>query len=260
MFDPLALCLAGGLAIGFVHRKFFSEQAVARRAHKAIQLLPRIERGAARFALQYPDYQFGRGSYGMPVVHDHKQGATLKIGAFCSIGGRVQILLGGHHRTDWVTTYPLSYYLPDIAPTGRYDYTRGDVVIGNDVWLCDGCTILSGVTVGDGAVVAANAHVFRDVPPYAIVGGNPAAIIGYRFPEEIRQELLSIAWWNWPYEQIVAAGDKLCSENIQEFIDHARGEPASEASSPRATILGYPEKPPRVAGPARTTSLTKSSF
>lgn len=245
MFDPLAICLAGGLVIGLIHRRFFSEQARIRRAHRVIQKLPRIERGAARFALQYPDYQYGRGSYGLPVVHDHKQGATLKIGAFCSIGGRVQILLGGHHRTDWVTTYPLSYYLPQISHSGRYDYTRGDVVIGNDVWLCDGCTILSGVTVGDGAVVAANAHVFRDVPPYAIVGGNPASIIGYRFPETIREELQAIAWWNWSEEQIVAAGDKLCSDNIQDFIDYARGEPTVAVRPGGATILGYPDKAPR---------------
>jgi chloramphenicol O-acetyltransferase type B len=257
MFDPLALLLAAGLAVSYVHRRFFSDRAVARRAHKAISQQPRLDRGRARFALRYPDYAYGRGSYGMPEVHDHKQGATLKIGSFCSIGGRVQLFLGGHHRTQWVTTYPLSYYLPEITHPGRYDFTRGDVVIGNDVWLCDGCTILSGVTVGHGAVVAANAHVFRDVPPYAIVGGNPATVIGYRFPEDVREELLAIAWWDWSYDEIVAAGDKLCSDNIQDFIDYARRSKPGTAS-PSATVLDYVTKPARAGSAVANPALRKN--
>lgn len=193
-----------------------------KRAKRAIRKLPRIERGQARFKARYPHYEFGVGSYGLPEVHDWQEGSTLKIGAYCSIAEGVQIFLGGHHRSDWVTTFPFPAFLDEAAHITGYNGTRGDVIIGSDVWLCTNSSILSGVTVGHGAIVAAGAMVTRDVPPYAVVGGNPATFIRWRFPEEVRAELLQTAWWAWPEAEVRSAVETLCCDDIQAFLAYAR--------------------------------------
>ncbi len=204
------------MAMGWIAR--FLEK----RAKRAIRKLPRIERGRARFKARYPQYEFGIGSYGLPEVHDWQEGSTLKIGAYCSIAEGVQIFLGGHHRADWVTTFPFPAFLGEAAHISGYNGTRGDVVIGSDVWLCTNSSILSGVTIGHGAVVAAGALVTRDVPPYAVVGGNPATFIRWRFPEEVRAELLQTAWWTWPEAEVRGAVETLCSDDIEAFLAYAR--------------------------------------
>jgi tetrahydrodipicolinate N-succinyltransferase len=119
--------------------------------------------------------------------------------------------------------------LPGAAHISGYSGTNGDVTVGNDVWLCSNSTLLSGVTVGDGAIVAAGALVTKDVEPYAVVGGNPARFLRWRFPEEQRQLLLQSAWWEWPQAEITEVVGKLCSEDIQSFLAYAsqRGEPGS---------------------------------
>ncbi|MEB0044865.1 MULTISPECIES: CatB-related O-acetyltransferase [unclassified Pseudomonas] len=193
-----------------------------KRAKRAIRTLPKIERGAARFKLLYPQYTFGRGSYGVPHVHDWKEGSTLSIGAYCSIAEGVQIFLGGHHRDDWVTTFPFPAMVAQASHIGGYSGTNGNVVIGNDVWLCSNSTLLSGVTVGDGAIVAAGSLVTRDVEPYAVVGGNPARFLRWRFPEEQRLLLRQSAWWDWPEAELYGLADKLCSDDIDGFITYAR--------------------------------------
>ena len=187
--------------------------------------LPRFLRPQARFRERYPGYDIGLGSYGMPKVHDWQEGSTLRIGNYCSIADNVQIFLGGQHRTDWVSTYPFPAYLPEASHIGGYGGTRGDVVIGSDVWLCANCVILSGVTIGHGAVVANGAVVSRDVEPYAIVAGNPAEIVRWRFDENTRDALLETAWWNWPEEEIRAVVSLLCSEDISAFLAYARSQP-----------------------------------
>lgn len=116
----------------------------------------------------------GYGSYGMPLVHDWQEGSTLTIGAFCSIAKDVNIFLGGHHRSDWVTTFPFPAFVKSESDIKGYAFSRGDITIGNDVWLCTGSIILSGVNIGHGSVVAAGAVVTKDVEPYSIVAGNPA--------------------------------------------------------------------------------------
>ncbi|MFI8606968.1 CatB-related O-acetyltransferase [Ectopseudomonas chengduensis] len=189
---------------------------------------PRFYRPQIRFRQRYPQYQIGLGSYGLPLVHDWDEGSTLKIGNFCSIADNVQIFLGGHHRIDWVSCYPFPAYLPEAAHITEYGGTRGDVIIGSDVWLCANCTILSGVTVGHGAVVASGAVVSRDVPPYSVVAGNPARHVRWRFDEKTRNELLDSAWWNWPEAEIRQTVEKLCSSDIQGFLAYARSRPVSE--------------------------------
>jgi len=184
-------------------------------------VLSKFEKQTLRFKKKYPQYTIGRGSYGVPEVHDWQDGPTLKIGSFCSISAYVQIYLGGEHRHDWVTTSPLSVMFKDQR---FFDHSRskGDVLIGNDVWICGNATILSGITIGDGAVIANGAVVSRNVAPYSIVAGNPAKHIKYRFSKEVIKELLLIQWWDWPEAVLRKQIESLLSADIESFIQQAQ--------------------------------------
>jgi acetyltransferase-like isoleucine patch superfamily enzyme len=170
------------------------------------------------FSISLQAIEIGRGTYGEPVVYDWGEGSKLKIGNFCSISLNVMIFLGGEHRTDWVTTYPFNVFWDSAKHIQGHPKSKGDVIIGNDVWIGMDALILSGVTIGDGAVIGTNAVVAKNVPPYAIVAGNPARIIRYRFDAETIEKLLEIAWWNWPDEKIDAAVSLLLSPDISQFI------------------------------------------
>lgn len=151
----------------------------------------------------------GRYSYGFRKMRvlEWGEGAALSIGSFCSIADGVTIFLGGNHRADWITTFPFGHIFADQLG-GReikgHPATKGDVTIGNDVWLAGGATVMSGVTIADGAIVGANAHVVHDVPAYAIVAGNPATVIKSRFTEEVVALLLHLRWWDLPASDIRA--------------------------------------------------------
>jgi len=155
--------------------------------------------------------EIGDFTYGFPIVRSWgEENARLKIGKFCSIGGNVQIYLGGNHHTDWCTTYPFNVLLKDQYPgiDGGVAATKGDVIIGNDVWIASDVTILSGVTIGDGAVIMNGAVVTHDVPPYSISGGVPA------HTKKVRMEALSMAidgfrWWDWPLDTLAEEIPKL---------------------------------------------------
>lgn len=177
----------------------------------------------------FPQYEIGRGTYHVPKlfhVFDYHQGSTLKIGAYCSISFDVRIILGGNHRTDWVTTYPFPNVWKEAAHLPCCTTTKGDVIIGNDVWIGAGVTIQSGVSVGDGAVLAAHANIVSDVPPYAIVGGNPGKIIRMRFDENAVARLQRIEWWNWSEDRIQEMLPWMLSADISAFLDKAESNPA----------------------------------
>ena len=160
----------------------------------------------------------GDYTYGNPEIKHWGEDAKLTIGRFCSIANEVVILLGGDHRSDWATTYPFPTFQnewPEASEIGGHPVTKGNVVIGNDVWVGYGATILSGIRIGDDAIVGARSVVSRDVPPYTIVAGNPAREIGKRFSSEQIEELLRMRWWDWPIEKIRANLDILCSSNIE---------------------------------------------
>ena len=193
-----------------------------RQAERRLKKLPALYRGQAKFNLHYPDqYEFGVGSYGLPQVRDWNEGGVLKIGAFCSIATNVQILLGGHHHAGWLSTYPFSSMLENIV-LPECSFSRGDVVIGSDVWLCSDAIILSGVSIGHGAIVSAGSVVTKDVEPYSIVAGNPASHVCWRFNKAIRAALLEIAWWKWPVEEIVRIAPLLCSSDIESLLAYAQ--------------------------------------
>lgn len=169
-------------------------------------------------AERYPEYRIGRGSYGDLVVVRYPGDARLQMGAYCSVAAEVKVMLGGEHRPDWVTTYPFSARDPRFAHIEGHPRTKGDVVIGNDVWLGREAMILSGVNIGDGAVVGARALVTRDVPPYGIVAGAPAQLVRKRFDEATIEKLLAIRWWDWPDDRIERAMPLLLSRDIAAFI------------------------------------------
>lgn len=167
---------------------------------------------------QYRDHCIGAYTYGTPKIYRWDDRTRLSIGKHCSIAKDVSILLGGEHRTDWVSTYPFNRFFPEAEGIAGHPHSKGDVIIGNDVWIGMGATILSGVTIGDGAVIAAHSLVSKDVPPYAIAGGNPARIIRSRFPEEVVRKLLAIAWWDWPIDKIKEGVPLLMRDDIEAFI------------------------------------------
>jgi acetyltransferase-like isoleucine patch superfamily enzyme len=152
----------------------------------------------------------------LSVVRWSKNG-KLKIGRFCSFAADTSILLGGEHRLDAVSTYPFGIFVGGVA-RDVHELTKGDVIIGNDVWVGNGAVILSGVTIGDGAVIGARSLVTRDVAPYSIVAGNPAKHIRMRFDEATVRSLLQIEWWNWSEEKIKAEAPHLASANMTEFM------------------------------------------
>lgn len=144
----------------------------------------------------------GKYSYGIEnirIKQDAPCTAQLIIGKFCSIAPNVEVLLGGNHRYDWLTTYPFGEIHKNIWPESFKPHlhtTNGDVIIENDVWIAQGVTIMSGITIGSGAVIATNSHVVKNVEPYSIVGGNPARLIKHRFSKEIIDLLLELRWWD----------------------------------------------------------------
>ena len=126
------------------------------------------------------------------------------IGSFCSIANRV-VIGGAMHPVDWVSTSPVFYSGRDSVKKKFSEYPRDldkKTVIGHDVWIGYGAFIKQGITIGSGAVVGMGAVVTKDVPPYAIVGGNPARIIRMRFDEKMVNRLLESEWWNWSDERI----------------------------------------------------------
>lgn len=168
---------------------------------------------------RYPEYKIGKGTYGNPHLYDWGEGAVLQIGAYCSFAGGVKIFLGGEHRVDWITTYPFSGLWDSAKKIEGHPSTKGDIVIGNDVWIGTDAVIMSGVSIGDGAVIGARAVVTKDVPPYAVAVGNPASSVKKRFSEEQIKALLQIKWWDWEESRIEKALPMILNNDIETFLE-----------------------------------------
>ncbi len=160
----------------------------------------------------------GQYSYGSPKIYTFDKNTKLEIGKFCSISNGVKILLGGEHRVDWLTTFPFNKRKKFSAIKG-HPHSKGDIIIGNDVWVGLNATILSGVTIGDGAVIGAFSVVSKDIPPYTVVAGNPVQVIKKRFDDKTIETLLSIKWWEWEYKNVEKIVPVLLQGDINKIID-----------------------------------------
>ena len=168
----------------------------------------------------------GKYSYACdPTVLWKVDDSTITCGKFVSIAEKVTIFLGNGfgHDANFVTTYPFGQIHQDIFTDVKNDSknTNGSIIIGNDVWIGRGSTIMSGITIGDGAIIAANSHVVKSVEPYSVVGGNPAKHIRYRFSPSQIEKLLKLKWWDWPDIKINKYMNLILSYDIDKFITTA---------------------------------------
>lgn len=155
-------------------------------------------------------------------------GDKLIIGKFCAIASNVKFMMnGGNHALNGFTTYPFAIFGHNWANTMSVaGENKGDTIIGNDVWIGYDSLIMPGVTVGDGAIIAARSVVTRNVEPYTIVGGNPAQIIRKRFDDGVIELLLALKWWDWSLEKITAQIPILCSNDPTQLILLGEGRSA----------------------------------
>ncbi len=145
-------------------------------------------------------------------------GDRLIIGKFCAIARGIEFVMNGaNHRMGSVTTYPFNIMgggWEKATPALTDLPLKGDTVVGNDVWIGQHVTVMPGVKIGDGAIIAAHSVVTKDVPAYHIAGGNPAKIIRKRFEDELIDYLLALKWWDWPPEKIFENLEILCSADL----------------------------------------------
>ena len=170
---------------------------------KSYKKYGRLDSLGRHFFDTYTGIPVGKYTYGYQYLNNNN---IESIGAFCSIA-EGQLVIPNDHRMDWITTSP-------IASLKQFSFTDKDymseyisdedrkVVIGNDVWIGARCIIFEGITIGDGAVIAAGSIIRKDVPPYAVVGGGVDKILKYRFDKDTVNKLLQIQWWNWDDEKI----------------------------------------------------------
>ena len=177
--------------------------------------------------IQVGDYTYYDDVNGPENFQDHVThhydfiGDKLIIGKFCAIGKGIEFIMNGaNHRMNSVTTYPfniMGHGWENFAPSMEDLPIKGDTVVGNDVWIGQNVTVLPGVHIGDGAIIAANSIVSRDIPPYCVAGGNPCRVIRPRFDRELTEYLLELKWWDWPPEKIFRNLDALCSSNLERI-------------------------------------------
>jgi virginiamycin A acetyltransferase len=190
---------------------------------------PRV--GFLKAFVDQPDIEIGEYTYyddpGGPegfvercVQHHYSFiGDRLIIGRFCAIAaGTIFIMNGANHAMTGFSTYPFNIF--GAGWEQGFDWAtiqagfKGDTVVGNDVWIGQEATIMPGVRIGDGAIVAAKSVVVTDVPPYAIVGGNPARVIRLRFTDDVVADLLAIRWWDWDADKITRNLDAIRGANL----------------------------------------------
>ena len=170
----------------------------------------------------YYDDMDGAEKFEDHVTHHYEFiGDKLIIGKFCAIAKGIEFVMNGaNHRMCSVTTYPFN-----IMGGGWEQFTpaledlplKGDTVVGNDVWIGQNVTVMPGVNIGDGEIIAAKSVVTKDIPAYCVAGGNPCKIIKKRFDDELISYLQEIKWWDWSPEKIFANLEALCSGDLEQI-------------------------------------------
>jgi virginiamycin A acetyltransferase len=166
----------------------------------------------------YDDFEDVRNFEKNVKYHFDFTGDKLIIGKFCMIASDVTFIMNGaNHLTDAITTYPFAIFGNgwENAMEGKSYPSKGNIVVGNDVWIGYNATIMAGVTIGDGAIIGTNSVVTKDVEPYSIVGGNPAKLIKKRFSDDEIIDLLEIKWWDWEIEKITRHVQNLTDNDIE---------------------------------------------
>lgn len=156
------------------------------------------------------------------VTHHYEfLGDKLIIGKFCAIAKGIEFVMNGaNHRMGSITTYPFNIMgkgWEKATPSLEELPFKGDTIVGNDVWIGQQVTVMPGIKIGDGAIIAANSVVTKNVPAYHIAGGNPCQIIKKRFCDDLIDHLLMIKWWDWPAEKIFDHLDALCSSDLERI-------------------------------------------
>lgn len=153
-------------------------------------------------------------------------GDNLIIGKFCQIAAGVNFTMNGaNHQMNCATTFP--FYMTGWEqeyPSLENLQSRGDTVIGNDVWIGENVTVMPGVKIGDGAIIGKNSTVASDIPPYTVAAGNPARVVRERFDEELKNLLLSYKWWNLPPEKIAEIIPVLTSPDLEKLREFLKDE------------------------------------
>lgn len=148
----------------------------------------------------------------------------LVLGKFCAIAAETRFIMTGDHKLDAITTFPFpifghgwekAFNVSDLP-------VKGDIIVGHDVWFGYDSLVMNGVTIGNGAIIAARAVVTKDVPAYSIVAGNPAKVVKMRFDDKTIERLQQIAWWDWPIEKINRHLKVLCNLDLEKLEEAAR--------------------------------------
>ena len=171
----------------------------------------------------YYDDPNGAERFEEHVTHHYYDiiGDRLIIGKFCAIARGIEFIMNGaNHRMSSVTTYPFNLMgggWECAAPALEDLPIKGDTVVGNDVWIGQNVTVLPGVHIGDGSIIAANSVVAKDIPSYCVAGGNPCRIIRKRFDDALCDYLQTLKWWDWPTEKIFQNLESLCSVDLSRI-------------------------------------------
>lgn len=159
------------------------------------------------------------------LYNDLQTKTKLVIGKFCAIGAETKFMMAPDHKLDGISTYPFpifnhgwenAYSIFDVP-------VKGDILVGSDVWFGYNCTVRGGVKIGHGAIIATNTNVVKDVPPYAIVGGNPGKVLKMRFDDKTIERLVNIAWWDWDIEKITRNLKLITSADV-EALEKVKAE------------------------------------
>jgi virginiamycin A acetyltransferase len=169
----------------------------------------------------YDDFEDVKNFEKNVKYHFDFTGDKLIIGKFCMIASGVNFIMNGaNHLSESISAYPFAIFGGDWenAMEGKAYPSKGDTIIGNDVWIGHNVTIMPGIHIGDGSIIATNATVTKNVEPYSIIGGNPSQLIRKRFHTAQIQILLEIKWWDWDIDQITKQVQNLTDNKIEELL------------------------------------------